>query len=106
MAIVYTWNIVQMDAYPEKDSLVDVVFRMHWTVSGTDGTYTSDANGTAMATLNNEGVFTPYNELTQEQVIGWVKNNLGEEVAATEAKIAKRITYQANPPVVTPPLPW
>lgn len=106
MAIVYTWNIVQMDAYPEKDGLTDVVFRTNWTVSGTDGTYTGDAYGTASVTLNNEGVFTPYNKLTQQQVIGWVKNSLGEEVAVIEARIATQIANQASPPVVTLPLPW
>lgn len=107
MAITYIWNVIQMDAYPEKDGLTDVVFMAHWTLSGTDGTYTGYAYGTANITLNEEGTYTPYDELTQEQVVGWVKNSLGEEgVTVTEDNVAQQIADQANPPVVTPPLPW
>jgi hypothetical protein len=29
-----------------------------------------------------------------------------EQVDALEANLAKQIADQANPPVVTPPLPW
>ena len=51
--------------------------------------------------------FTPYEDLTQDQVVGWTKDALGDEqVAATEANVAAQIETQKNPPVVTPPLPW
>jgi hypothetical protein len=36
----YQWNVVQMNAYPEVDGEIDVVFTVHWTLSGTDGTFT------------------------------------------------------------------
>jgi len=46
-------------------------------------------------------------DLTEEQVIGWVQAAMGaEQVAALEANVAKQIEDQINPPVVTPPLPW
>lgn len=38
----YTWNVVQMDCYPAVEGETDVVFTVHWTVSGTDG---SDGQG-------------------------------------------------------------
>jgi hypothetical protein len=51
--------------------------------------------------------FTPYANLTEAQVIGWVKNALGEEsVTGYETKVAQQIADQINPPVVTPQLPW
>jgi hypothetical protein len=107
MAITYTWDVVQMDVYPEKDGFTDVVYMTHWTLSGTDNTYTGSAYGTAGIALNEQGSYIPYEDLTQEQVLGWVKNSLGEEqVALLEAKIATQIANQANPPVITPPLPW
>jgi hypothetical protein len=49
--------------------------------------------------------FTPYADLTQEQVLGWVWDN-GVDKDATEAAVQQQIDYQINPPVVTPPLPW
>ena len=59
MAITNTWNVVQMDAYPEKDGLTDVVFTVHWTLSGTDGTYTGGAYGSVGVTLDEGGGYTP-----------------------------------------------
>jgi hypothetical protein len=51
--------------------------------------------------------FTPYADLTEDQVINWVQNAMGaEQVAAYEANVAEQINDQIAPPVVTPPLPW
>ena len=36
-----TWTVTAMDCYPTEGSETDVVFTVHWTCSGTDGTYTS-----------------------------------------------------------------
>jgi len=103
----FNWGIVQLDAYPEKDGLTDVVFQVHWTLSGTDGTYTGGVYGSEGVTLDVDGGYTPYAELTQDQVVGWVKDALGEEqVASLEANVAQQIADQINPPVVTPSLPW
>lgn len=102
-----TWNVVQMDAYPEKDGLTDVVFTVHWNLTAVDGDYTGYVYGSVGVTLNPEAPYTPYDNLTQDQVIGWVKGALGEEqVASYEANVAAQIEQQKNPTVVTPPLPW
>ena len=107
MAITNTWSVVSMDAYPELDGETDVVFVVHWTLNGTDGTYNGSVYGTVGVTLDEGATFTPYASLTQAQVIGWVQGALGEEqVASYEANVAQQIENQINPPVVTPPLPW
>lgn len=107
MAVVNTWNVVQMDCYPDVDGEVDVVFTVHWTLTGVDGDYTGSVYGTVGVTLDAEAPFTPYADLTLDQVIGWVQDALGaEQVAAYEANVAQQIENQINPPVVTPPLPW
>ena len=107
MAITNTWSVVQMDAYPELDGETDVVFSVHWQLNGTDGTYNGSVYGSVGVTLDEGGTFTPYDQLTQAQVIGWVQDALGEEqVASYEANVAQQIENQINPPVVTPPLPW
>lgn len=100
-----------MDAYPELDGETDVVFTVHWTLSGTEtisGTvYNGGVYGSVGVTLDEGGTFTPYDQLTEAQVIGWVQDALGEDqVTAYEANVAQQIADQANPPVVTPPLPW
>lgn len=107
MTITNTWTVVQMDCYPEEDGETDVVFNVHWTLSGTDGTYTGSVYGSQAVTVDAAAPFTPYADLTQDQVIGWVQDAMGpEQVTAYEANVAKQIADQINPPVVTPPLPW
>ena len=107
MAITNTWSVVQMDCYPELDGETDVVFTVHWTLNGTDGTYAGSVYGSVGVTLDPDAPFVPYADLTQTQVIGWVQDALGEEqVASYEANVAQQIADQINPPVVTPPLPW
>lgn len=107
MTVTNTWGVVQMDAYPEYDGETDVVFTVHWTLTGTDGTYTGYVYGSQGVSINPDEPFTPYDELTEAQVIGWVQDAMGpEQVASYEANVAQQIADQINPPVVTPPLPW
>lgn len=107
MPITNTWTVVQMDCYPELDGETDVVFTVHWTLTGTEKTLSGSVYGSVGVTIDEGATFTPYEDLTEAQVIGWVQDALGEEqVAAYEANVAQQIADQANPPVVTPPLPW
>ena len=107
MAITNTWAVVQMDAYPEYEGETDVVFTVHWTLTGTDGTYSGSVYGSTGVSLDEGATFTPYADLTEAQVIGWVQAAMGAEVVAGyEASVAQQINDQVAPPVVTPALPW
>lgn len=107
MTITNTWGVVQMDAYPEYEGETDVVFTVHWTLTGTDGAYVGSVYGSVGVSLDEGATFTPYEDLTLDQVVGWVQTALGEEqVAAYEENVAQQIADQIDPPVVTPPLPW
>lgn len=111
MTVAYEWNVVQMDCYPEVDSEIDVVFNVHWALNGSETvdatTYAGYCYGTIWVKINGDEPFTPYDQLTQEQVIGWVKSSMGvDQVNAYEANVAKQIADKQNPPIVTPPLPW
>ena len=109
MAIVNNWQVVQMDCYPDVDGEKDVVFTVHWRLDGTEtqgeNTYNGSVYASTGVTLDAEAPFTPYDQLTQEQVLGWVWES-GVDKAATEAAVAQQIENQKNPPVVSPPLPW
>lgn len=101
------WNIVQLDCYPEKDGETDVVFTAHWEVTATEGEYSGRVYGSVGVTLDDKEPFTPFDKLTKEQVVGWVKDSLGAEtVSAHEANVLQQIKDAKNPPVVRPPLPW
>ena len=99
-----TWTVTQMDCYPQEGGNIDVVFTAHWTCAGVDGTYNASIYSTC-AVPTPSGAFTPYSQLTQNQVLGWVWAN-GVDKTATEAAVEQQIQNQINPPVVTPPLPW
>ena len=101
----YTWNVVQMNAYPDVDGEKDVVFTVHWTLTGTDGTYSGSSYGSVGVTLDSSAPFTLYADLTQEQVLGWIWDS-GVDKDAQEANVAAQIENQVNPTVVTPTLPW
>ena len=107
MANAYTWVIEAMDCVPQEDGQTDVVIIVHWRLIGTDGQYTGAVYGTVNVTYTPGSPFTPYADLTQDQVIGWVQTVMGpEQVASYEANVAAQIEAQINPPVVTLPLPW
>lgn len=107
MAINYVWSIIKMEAYSNYGGNSDVVFNVHWTLTGDDGEYASDIYSTVNLAIGSDDSFTPYTELTEAQVVHWVQSALGvDQVAAYEASIAASIQKLANPPVVTPTLPW
>ena len=107
MTIQNTWAVVQMDCYPEYDNKTDVVFSVHWMLTGVDGVYRGIIRDIQQLTLGGESPFTPYADLTEAQVIGWVQDAMGpERVASVEADVAQQIADQLNPPATNLPLPW
>lgn len=103
MATTFNWQITAMDCSTTEHN-PDTVIVCHWTCSGTQDTYNASVYSTCSVPAP-EGTFTPYADLTQSQVLGWIWAN-GVDKDVTEAAVQARIDNQINPPVVTPPLPW
>ena len=104
MSTVITWSVTAMNCYPEADDHQDVVFIVHWTCSGVDGDYSGSVYSTCSVPAPS-GSFTPYADLTQNQVLGWIWAN-GVDKDSAEAAVEQQIQNQINPPIVSPPLPW
>lgn len=104
--ITITWSVTGMTAYPEKEGETDVVFNVAWCCTATDGTFTNAVPGSIGVAWQPGTPFTPYDQLTEAQVLGWVFDGLGSERATVEGYAVKGVEEQANPPVVSPPLPW
>lgn len=110
MSNTYTWTVTGMSAYPEFEGEADVVFSVQWTCQGSNEAATPVTaiigNFTSLE-LQSSAPFTPYADLTQDQVIGWVQAAIGpEQVAALYSALDTLIAEKINPPVVNPPLPW
>ena len=103
-----SWHIEQLQCYPEVGDYVDVVFSVTWRVDGALDSYTASMSGNQpVKPYTADTPFTPYADLQEAQVIGWVQEAMGDsQVAAINASIAAQLKAQITPTVVTPPLPW
>lgn len=97
------WSIDQL----ERQAIDGTVVTAHWRVTVTDGDVSSAAIGPQKFTPNpNDPSFVPFESLTEEQVVGWVKTEMGDgHVAALEAKLASEVDEKLAPAVV-PGTPW
>lgn len=99
-----TWSIVRLDVQPQKDDYANVVVTAHWECLGVDGEATGRSYSSTGFPAPAEA-FTPYSQLTKDEVLGWIWAN-GVDRAATEAAVAAQIDAIQHPTVVYPALPW
>jgi len=101
--MTYTWNNKTVDTYPTLGSNADVIFNVHWKLTGTDDSdNTGSVYGTQSLETSDLSDFTSFADITEEQVNGWVKAAIGEEeVAGLKANIDSQIEEKINPKVVT-----
>ena len=104
MTTTTTWTVTAMDSYPTSPQ-PDCVFNVHWTCSGTDGTYNASVYTTTAIPYNSAEPYIPYAQLTQAEVLAWVYEN-GVDKATVEEAVGQQLANLQNPPVVTLPLPW
>jgi len=108
MSQEFVWAVTNLDCKVQEDGLSDVVYQCHWRCSATevDGDKTYSASVYSTCSVPGPGTpFTPYADLTQDQVLGWIWAN-GVDKDATEAAVQQQIELQKHPVVVSPPLPW
>ena len=98
------WLIERLLVKPTEGSNTDVVITADWRCNGSQDQYSGTCYGSC-SFAPPAGEFTPYEDLTQEQVLGWCYAN-GVDKTAIEANVTLQIQNQINPPVVTLPLPW
>ena len=98
------WLIERLLVKPVEGTLTDVVITADWRCNGSQDNYSGTCYGSC-SFQPPSGSFTPYPDLTQDQVLQWCYEN-GVDKTAIEANVAAQIQNQINPPVVVLPLPW
>ncbi len=106
----YTWtttNLYTINLATESDYVVTAIYN----VSATDGAYsaTLDSNSCQFTVDNDKPNYIPYEDLTNDIIIAWVKETLGENgVISITACLDGQIESQINPPVApqNTPLPF
>lgn len=101
MATTFTWKISQL----ERETSDGYVFTAHYTVDGNDGTYNAGAYG-SLGLERPEGDLIPFADLTEEMVVGWVKEKFGaEKVTEIEAALQSQLDEQ-HAPTKQAGVPW
>jgi hypothetical protein len=107
-----SWIIERLLVKPTEGSLTDVVITADWRCNGTETIGTGDDAKTYSGTCYGStsfappsGSFTPYDQLTEQQVLDWCFAN-GVDKTSIEANVTAQIENQINPPIIAPPLPW
>ena len=109
MATTYDWDCKTVDCYPTDQSYTDVVYNVHWIVTGTSDQKDSEGNfytatniGTQTVSTDDITDFTPFTDLTNADVVAWTKAAMGaEQVTALEANIQSQIDLEITPTSVT-----
>ena len=104
-----TWSINTL----ERELADGYVFTAHYSVNAVSSTLDPQGNPYSQGAYGSvglerpEGDLIPFDELTQEQVIGWVKEKLGgdEKVAEIEAALEARIAELISPSKING-VPW
>lgn len=100
MATTFTWHIANL----ERETADGFVMTAHYTVTAEDGTYSSGAYGSLG--FERPDKLIPYADLTEEMVIGWVKDAFGaEKVTEIEAALQAQLDEQRNPSKASG-MPW
>lgn len=107
----YTWKIDKLEVLPidEEHNLTNVVKTAFYTVEATSGNGTICSASNCATIFYSEGSdYTDFNDLTEQEVVVWVKNFLGEDgISSIEEFLAKEIERKEDPKTIqTPPLPW
>jgi len=107
MANTYSWDCRTVDAYPthtDENGVTEsqVVYNVHYRVTGTDGTYSSTVIGTQTLETADLSGFTAFDAVTHEDMIAWTKGAMGvERVSEIEASLDSQIADLAAPSSVT-----
>lgn len=108
MSITYTWKVTGLKVRDGED-MTNVVYQTYWKKIGTDEDGNSGEFSGATpfpASSVNPDNFTPFEQLTEETVLSWIKPIVvGDYEEHVNKQIQKQIDNKKNPGV-DKPLPW
>ena len=89
---IFTWAIANL----ERETADGFVFTAHYTVEAKDDTYSAGAFG-SIGFERPENLI-PFADLTEDTVVGWVKEAMGDEkVANVESALQGQLDEQRHP---------
>lgn len=111
--ITFNWTISATERAVESNGLQGVIKVVHWRYRGTDENeiMTELYGATSVGDPNPED-FTPYDGITESDVIGWLESILGavteegqpSQLDNMKSNIENQISLLVNPVMITGPL--
>lgn len=103
--INYNWNCKNVDTYPQLSSKNNVIYNVHWRVTGVSEDLDNDGNpysitliGTQYLNTEDLSNFTSFDSIVHSDVVAWVKEAMGaDEVASIENQIENEINALITP---------
>jgi hypothetical protein len=105
LAMHKIWTIQQLERKSDNDFVVNVHWKYSFAETPKDGgvQYYAETYGVISYTQSDNSKLIPYKDLTEQIVIGWVKESI--DVQAIEKNLLDQIEAQKNPPILQG-LPW
>jgi len=101
--VTLTWSVQNMTRVLDDGFVINVAWACTASADGVGGAF----HGGTTTYENNPGQpgFIPYDQLTEEIVLGWVYDALGDQKAEIEANLTAKVEKQLNP-VTANGMPW
>lgn len=107
MSNTYQWSIKKMTAHTTLNDLNNVIYSVIWSCSATTDNFSVETSGEQKIDFVEGNNFVPASNLTEETVIGWVKDAMGDQ---TQATITSQLDAQLQdiqaPKMKEIDLPW
>lgn len=100
MATTFSWKVANL----ERETQDGFVYNVHYTVNADDGTYSAGAYGSLG--LERPDDLIPFDDLTEEMVVGWVKEKFGDEKVAEIEQALQAQLDEKHAPTKAAGVPW
>jgi len=102
MTTSFNWAVANL----ERHTADGVVYTVHYTVNADDGTYSAGAYGSLGLEAPEPDNLIPFDQLTEEIVVGWVKDKFGEEKVAEIEQALQAQIDEKHAPTKAAGVPW
>jgi len=101
------WQIAQLKRIPATGLVIEVTYIMNFTLESVSD---RKVGSITLSGSTDEPGFVPYEELTEQIVLGWVQSDLGQQYISDvesemQTRLQERLNEINNPPFITGK-PW
>jgi hypothetical protein len=100
-----TWKIKKLDCYNDYNNIQNVVYSIHWRVTKSIDNLSINRTDKTDIVINITD-FIPFENLTEEVVLGWLFEQMGNNKQTIEEAITATLNESISPTKVSLNPPW